>query len=301
MADILVLGGKGQVGLMLQRVTWPDGMVLHAPDRNVLDLADPIAIAAIINERAWSLVINAAAYTAVDQAEDDVASAWTINALAPAVLARETAKAGIPLIHISTDYVFDGTNLSPYTEADCVAPIGVYGASKEGGEQGVRTGNPHHVIIRTAWVYGPDRANFVKTMLRVGRGRDEMSVVADQHGNPTATRDIADAIVKILIAILAGNAHWGTYHLAGTGDATWHDLAQATFEAASSADNNCWDTVPKVHPIPASQYPTPAARPANSRLDCTKLSRDYGIRTQFWRDALTETVHTLVADSNEKG
>ena len=255
--DVLVLGGGGQVGQMLQFIDWPDGVRLHAPARDAVDLADPSAIARVVAERDWALAVNAAAYTAVDKAETEVAEAWTLNALAPAVLAAETAKAGIPLVHLSTDYVFDGTKDAPYAEDDPVAPLGVYGASKEGGEQGVRTGNPHHVILRTAWVYGPDRANFVKTMLRVGKERDTLKVVADQVGNPTNTGDIAHAIRTVAEAFWSGEAHWGTYHLAGTGEATWHAFASKIFEIVGDR----WESRPTVQPIrprPGAQ-PTPAS------------------------------------------
>ncbi|MEM7567728.1 MAG: dTDP-4-dehydrorhamnose reductase [Pseudomonadota bacterium] len=290
--DVLILGGGGQVGQMLQRIAWPDGVTLHAPARDAVDLADPDAIARIVAERPWALVVNAAAYTAVDKAESDVAAAWMLNAVAPAVLAAETARAGIPLVHLSTDYVFDGSKDAPYAEGDPIAPLGVYGASKEGGEQGVRTGNPQHVILRTAWVYGPDRANFVKTMLRVGKDRPELKVVADQVGCPTSTADIAAGIRAVAEAIWAGEGRWGTYHLAGTGEASWHAFAAKVFEAVGSR----WTSRPTVHPIPTSEYPTPAARPANSRLDCAKLERDYGFRARPWETALTETVDALLAN-----
>ncbi len=289
--DVLILGGGGQVGQMLQFIDWPGGVTLHAPARDAVDLTDPAAIARAVAERPYALVVNAAAYTAVDKAEEDVAAAWTLNAVAPAVLAHETAKAGIPLVHLSTDYVFDGSKDAPYTEDDPVAPLGVYGASKEGGEQGVRTSNPQHVILRTAWVYGPDRANFVKTMLRVGKDRAELNVVSDQVGNPTNTGDIARAIRTIAETIWADGAHWGTYHLAGTGDASWHAFATKIFEIVGPR----WETLPTVHPIPTSDYPTPATRPANSRLDCAKLERDYGFRARDWGGALAETVNTLLA------
>lgn len=290
--DVLILGGKGQLGLMLQSIDWPQAVALHAPDRAAIDLEDEDAIGRLIAERNWALVINAAAYTAVDQAQEEVAQAWTLNAIAPALLAYHTGKADIPLIHVSTDYVFDGSKDAPYHEDDPVAPLGVYGASKEGGEQGVRTGNDAHVILRTAWVYGPHRANFVKTMLRLGQERDELNVVSDQTGNPTSTTDIAQAILAIATAIWDGKAHWGTYHVAGTGKATWYDFAVRIFELAAQHGSK----VPTVHPIPASQYPTPATRPVNSQLDCSKLERDYGICTAPWPDALSETIKTLSTD-----
>lgn len=290
MRDILILGGGGQTGQMLQFIDWPEDVALHAPTRAEVDLTDPAAIERIVGARDWSLVVNAAAYTAVDKAEEEVAEAWALNAVAPAVLAAETAARDVPLIHLSTDYVFDGAKDGAYAEDDPVAPLGVYGASKEGGEQGVRTGNPKHVILRTAWVYGPDRANFVKTMLRVGKGRESVSVVDDQFGNPTNTGDIARAIRAIADAIETGDAHWGTYHLAGTGDASWHEFAAKIFAIVGPR----WEALPEVKPIPSADYPTPAERPANSRLDCAKLERDYGFKARDWGAALAETVNTLV-------
>jgi dTDP-4-dehydrorhamnose reductase len=199
MHPVLVTGGSGQVGTALKRLA-PEGFELIAPGRAELDLADPEAIAAMVASRPWIAVINAAAYTAVDKAEGDVVAAWRANALAPAAFAAATRVAGIPLIHVSTDYVFDGAKPDAYVEGDPVGPVGVYGASKEAGEQAVRTANPHHIILRTAWVVSPDGANFIKTMLRLGADRPELRVVGDQHGCPTSADDIAHTLLVLLRA-----------------------------------------------------------------------------------------------------
>ena len=286
MGSVLVTGGTGQVGTALQRLA--DGRVLVAPARAELDLADPASIKAIVASRPWAAVVNAGAYTAVDKAESDVVTAWTVNALAPAALAEATRAAGIPLLHVSTDYVFDGSKATPYEEGDPVAPVGVYGASKEGGEQAVRTANPRHIILRTAWVVSPDGANFVKTMLRLGADRPELRVVADQHGCPTTASDIARAILTILDA--EGDAPWGTYHFVNAGEASWHGLAEAVFARAATHGR----PQPRVDPIATTDYPTPARRPANSRLSTARIEAAFGIRPRPWRDAVDEVVDALL-------
>jgi dTDP-4-dehydrorhamnose reductase len=287
MPAILVTGGSGQVGGAIERLAG-DAWDVVAPRRDMLDLADPAALEAFVASRKWAAVVNCAAYTAVDRAESDVIGAWQANALAPAALASATAKAGIPLIHLSTDYVFDGSKPSPYAEADPVAPIGVYGASKEGGEQAVRTANPRHVILRTAWVVSAHSANFIKTMLRVGRERDHLRVVADQHGCPTGAEDIARAVLTILGKL--GDDAYGTYHFVNAGEATWHALARAVF--ARAAEHGM--TAPTVEAIATSDYPTPAARPANSRLSTAKLERQFGIAPRDWRVMVDEIVDELM-------
>ena len=291
---VLLLGGGGQVGLALAAHDWPQAVRLRVPSRAQADFAEPAALAAYLVENLAAgrgdIVVNAAAYTAVDRAEAEVADAWAVNALAPAVIAAETARLGVPLIHLSTDYVFDGSKDTPYVETDAVGPRSVYGASKEGGEQAVRTANPRHVIVRTAWVYGPHRANFVKTMLRVGGERDSLSVVDDQIGCPTSTADIATAIAIIVGAITDGRTDWGTYHLAGTGETSWFGFASAIFDGVRARGGRA----PALHPIETSGYPTPARRPANSRLDCTRFERVFGFRARPWEDALADTLDTLL-------
>ncbi len=290
MGPVLVTGGSGQVGGALRRMA-REGLELVAPDRAALDLADPAAIAALVASRPWGAVVNAGAYTAVDRAESEVVAAWTINALAPAALAHATAALGIPLVHISTDYVFDGSKPAPYREDDPVAPLGVYGASKEGGEQAVRTANPRHLILRTAWVVSPDGANFVKTMLRLAAERPELRVVADQHGCPTAAGDIAAAILALLPRLVASaDARWGTYHFVNAGEASWHELACAVVARAGRSGG----ATPRVTPITTADYPTPARRPANSRLSTAKLTHDYGIVPRGWRESVDEIVDQLM-------
>jgi dTDP-4-dehydrorhamnose reductase len=287
MGPILVTGGSGQVGSALRRLSGAIEFV--APPRSELDLSDVDALAAAVTARPWAAVVNAGAYTAVDKAESDVVAAWKINALAPAALAAATHAAGIPLIHISTDYVFDGTKPEPYVEEDRVGPLGVYGASKEAGEQAVRTGNPAHVILRTAWVVGPDGANFVKTMLRLGAERPELRVVADQHGCPTAAGDIAQAIATI-IARLGPDGPFGTFHFVNSGTATWHALAGAVFARAAAHGR----PQPQVAAIATADYPTPARRPANSRLDTSRFTQIFGLRPRPWREAIDDVVDQLI-------
>jgi dTDP-4-dehydrorhamnose reductase len=290
MGPILVTGGSGQVGGALLQLA-PSDIEIVAPARSELDLTNPAALAAIVGSRSWKAVVNCAAYTAVDKAESDVVAAWQVNALAPAALAAATSAAGIPLIHISTDYVFDGSKAGPYREDDPVAPIGVYGASKLGGEVAVRTANPAHVILRTAWVVSATGHNFVKTMLRLGAERPQLRVVADQQGCPTSADDIARAILTILDRI--GQGTYGTYHFVNGGAATWHGLAEAVFERAASHGR----PAPAVEAIATSDYPTPAARPANSRLATDKITRDFGIVPRDWKDAVDEIVDTLVKET----
>jgi dTDP-4-dehydrorhamnose reductase len=288
MPALLVTGGSGQVGGAIERLAG-DAWEVVAPRRDTLDLADPAALAAMVASRQWAAVVNCAAYTAVDRAESDVVGAWQANALAPAALAAATAKAGIPLIHLSTDYVFDGSKASAYVEDDPVAPLGVYGASKEGGEQAVRTANPAHVILRTAWVVSAHGANFVKTMLRVGRERDQLRVVADQFGCPTGAEDIARAVLTIA-GKLDQDGAFGTYHFVNAGEASWHDLALAVFARAAQYGL----ATPTVEAIGTRDYPTPAARPANSRLSTVKLERQFGIVPRDWRVMIDETVDELM-------
>jgi dTDP-4-dehydrorhamnose reductase len=243
----------------------------------------------MVRSRPWTAVVNCAAYTAVDRAESDVVAAWTVNALAPAALASAAAAQNIPILHVSTDYVFDGAKPSAYVEDDPVAPLGVYGASKEGGEQAVRTANPRHIILRTAWVASATGSNFVRTMLRLGAERPELRVVADQIGCPTSADDIARAILKML----GQTGPYGTYHFVNAGEATWHELAEAVFVRAAAHGR----PAPAVEPIATRDYPTPAARPANSRLATAKIERDYGIVPRDWHDAIEDIVDTLVKET----
>lgn len=289
--DILLTGGAGQVGIELQRQAWGDGVTVHAPGRDALDLADAASVERVLALRAWGAVVSSGAYTAVDKAESDVAAAWRVNALAPAILAAGTARAGIPIVQISTDYVFAGDKPGFYVEDDPVAPLGVYGASKEGGEQAVRTANPRHAIIRTAWVVGPHRANFLKTMLRLAGDRDEVAVVSDQHGCPTFAGDLAAAVATVTRALIARpDAPAGTYHFVNAGEATWSGFASAIFAASAARGGPS----ARVRPITTAEYPTPARRPGNSRLATGKIEAAYGIRPRPWQDALEEAIAALV-------
>ena len=293
--NVLLTGGDGQVGTELRRLAPPHWRIA-APSEFELNLADPDSVEAVFSSGAWSAVINAGAYTAVDRAESDIATAWRVNALGPAMLAEATAKAGVPLIHISTDYVFSGDKPGFYVESDPVAPLGVYGASKEGGEQAVRTGNPRHVILRTAWLVSPHGANFVKTMLRLGAERPVLRVVDDQRGCPTSATDLAQALATITERLVAdAEAPTGDYHFVNDGEASWCEFARAIFEAAATHGQ----AAPVVEAITAADYPTPARRPANSRLSTAKIRRDFGVAPRPWREAMEEIVARLLTRSEE--
>jgi len=285
---ILVLGLGGQVGTELLR-QGGDGLV--APAIAELDITDPASVAAAVAARPWKAVINAAAYTAVDKAESDVATCWAINAYGPAVLAAETARAGIPIVHISTDYVFDGTGEGYYREDDPVRPLGVYGASKEGGEQAVRTANPRHAIIRTAWLVSAHGGNFVKTMLRVGAERPQLRVVDDQRGCPTSAADLAGALLTVTRRLIEDeHAPTGTFHFVNSGEASWCEFARAIFADGAARGGPS----PQVEAITTADYPTPARRPANSRLSTAGLTAAFGITPRPWRAALGDILAELL-------
>jgi dTDP-4-dehydrorhamnose reductase len=290
MVDILITGGTGQVGTSLQALRWASGINIFAPLRSELDLSDVASVEAIMRSRDWGLVINCGAYTAVDKAETDSVAAWQINALAPVVFARETARLNIPLIHVSTDYVFDGSKADSYEVDDPVAPLGVYGASKLAGELAVRTGNARHVIVRTAWVVSQYGNNFVKTMLRLGADRHLLRVVGDQFGCPTHAGDLAAALQVIAYKHL-GDVHapTGTYHFTNAGSISWFGLAKQIFDVVAKTGAN----VPKVEAIRTQDYPTPAKRPANSRLVCDRLERDFGVQPRDWQEAIADIVSVL--------
>jgi dTDP-4-dehydrorhamnose reductase len=278
---VLVTGGTGQVGTALRGLAPRFGVELVAPGRDELELASPPSITAMLKSREWSAVINCAAYTAVDKAESEPEAAFALNAVAPEILALETFARGIRLLHVSTDYVFDGSKTGLYTEDDPVAPIGAYGASKEAGERGVRAGNSDHIILRTAWVVSPWGSNFVKTMLRLGAERDQLRVVADQHGCPTSAIDIAET----LLTILTKSGPAGTYHFVNAGAASWCDLARFVIDRAGLRAT--------VEAITTADYPTPAKRPANSRLATEKLQAAFGISPRPWQEAVGDVVDQL--------
>jgi dTDP-4-dehydrorhamnose reductase len=286
---VLVTGGSGQLASALAGA--PGVLRVGRP---AFDFDRPETIEATFRAAAPWLVVNAAAYTAVDAAESDAEAAYRANADGPGILAGLCAAADIPLIHVSTDYVFDGSKPTPYREIDPVNPQGVYGASKLAGEEAVRMACGKSIVLRTAWVYAPTGKNFVRTMLTGGKTRDRLTVVADQHGCPTTAQDLADAILAIIARI--DRTGWdpvydGIFHAAGSGETSWHGLAVATFEEAARHGAR----VPEVVPIAASDWPTPAKRPANSRLDCTRLDVVFGVRMPHWRESLTRTVDTIFA------
>ncbi|KSV62431.1 hypothetical protein N185_08445 [Sinorhizobium sp. GW3] len=287
---ILITGGTGQVGSELLRRQWASDIELVAPSRRELDLSNCDQIEQYIAEGDFSAVVNSGAYTAVDRAENEILAAWRTNALAPAAIAAATKACGIPIVHVSTDYVFDGAKGAPYAEEDRVAPLGVYGASKEAGEQAVRTGNPRHVILRTAWVFSPHGSNFVKTMLRLGNERSLIRVVNDQRGCPTAAVDIAGALSTVALRLIEDKGSpVGTYNFVNAGDATWYELACEIFERRKAARYG----IPTLEPIETREYPTPAQRPANSLLATDKWSRDFGWKPRHWRLALHEMLAFL--------
>jgi dTDP-4-dehydrorhamnose reductase len=292
MIDILITGGQGQVGIELAAFTWPDGVTLHVPTRAELDLTSPDSVRAYFAGKTFAVIVNPAAYTAVDKAESEIAAAFAVNALGPALLAEAAKASATPIVHISTDYVFDGAKDGVYGESDPVSPLGVYGASKEAGEQAIRSGAPRSVILRTAWVVSPHRGNFVKTMLRVGAQNPKLRVVDDQRGCPTAAADIAQAVAKIALRLIEDpRAPVGTYQFVNAGETTWCGLARHIFAAAGRFGG----PQPAVEAITTAEYPTPARRPANSRLSTAKLAADYGIRPRPWQEAIDEIVGKLLA------
>jgi dTDP-4-dehydrorhamnose reductase len=288
---ILIIGGSGQLGQELAAARWPDTFSPVAPRRDFADITDRKAIASLLDEGDWAAVINVAAWTAVDAAEEAVADAFAANALGPAILAEETRRRGIPIIHISTDYIFDGAKPTPYGEGDAANPLGVYGASKLAGEVAVRTGNPHHIIVRTSWLCGRFGKNFVKTMLRVAGTRDTIRVVDDQRGTPTAGPDLAGALISIATSPDIRDRA-GIYHFANRGETTWCGLARRVFaESAARGGPNA-----TVEAITTADYPTPARRPLNSRLSTARIEHDFGIVPRPWEDALADVVDVLLRE-----
>jgi len=289
--SVLITGGSGQLGTELARFAWPEGWEAVTLTRADLDLTDTAAIAAKVAERPWSAVISAGAYTAVDKAESDSVTAWQVNALAPAALAAACTAAGIPIVHVSTDYVFAGDKQGAWEVDDPVAPLGVYGASKLGGELAVRTGCRRHAIVRTAWVVSAHGNNFVKTMLRVGAERPVLRVVADQQGSPTSAADLAAALASMTMRLVDDPAApTGTYHFSNAGPTNWHGFAEEIFRQAATRGGPS----PQVEAITTADFPTPAARPANSVLSHRAIEQDYGIHPQGWQSALGDILDQLL-------
>jgi dTDP-4-dehydrorhamnose reductase len=279
---ILLTGCAGQLGRELKRSLACLGE-LHACDRRQLDLAQADGLRAAVREIAPSVIVNAAAYTAVDKAESDQATADAINAQAPGILAEEAKHLGAMLVHFSTDYVFDGTKSAAYTEDDAPAPLSAYGRSKLAGELAIASSGARHLILRTSWVYGLHGANFMKTMLRLGSERDELRVIGDQVGAPTWTRHLADATVA---ALGRRDGPEGLYHLAAAGETSWHGYAEAIFTEAQGI--GLMEKKPLVRRITSADYPLPARRPANSCLDCAKFRRDFKLTLPDWRIGLAD-------------
>ena len=295
---VLLFGGNGQLGRELQRALAPLGTVVSTtrsgtlPDGNACEVADfnaPGSLAALLDRVRPDVVVNAAAYTAVDRAEDERDAAWHANAEAPGVIARWCEAAAVPLVHYSTDYVFDGQGANPYREDDATAPLGVYGASKLAGEEAVRAAGGRHLIFRTAWVYASHSANFLRTMLRVGAERDVLRVVADQIGTPTPAALIADVTAQVLQH--PGQLS-GTWHLTASGQTSWHGFAEAIF--AEALATGVLTKVPTVEAIASSEYPTPAQRPAWSVLDNRRLQQDFGLVLPTWQDGLKRVMAELI-------
>ncbi|MEL6201171.1 MAG: dTDP-4-dehydrorhamnose reductase [Pseudomonadota bacterium] len=290
MAKVLLIGRGGQVATELVRRK-PDWCQLEVAGRDTIDLINTDKIRPPIASSRADLIINAAAYTAVDKAEEDSETAHLVNAIAPGEIALGAADIGAPIIHISTDYVFNGEGKRPYSEGDATAPLGVYGRTKLAGEKAVASATDKHLIVRTAWVYSAHGHNFVKSMLRLGEKHDRLTIVSDQLGSPTSASDLADAIWTIA-GRLSENPHeddFGIVNIAGDDIATWYDFARAVF-AISEAYGG---PRPEVVPILTEDYPTPARRPANSRLGLAKLENHFGINMQPWRTALEEVLKEL--------
>jgi dTDP-4-dehydrorhamnose reductase len=293
---ILLLGANGQVGHELRRSLAPLGEIIATTRNGALDgvaseIADfdkPKSLPALIERISPDIVVNAAAYTAVDRAENEREAAFRANAEAPRLVAEACAARGTLLVHYSTDYVFDGNGKRPYREDDPTAPLGVYGASKLAGEQAIANSGCHHLVFRTAWVYGNHGANFMRTMLRLGTERDELRVVADQIGTPTPAALIADVTAQV---IADSTPTTGIFNLTAEGQTNWHEFAEAIFEGAHR--RGLLARLPRVSPITTAEYPTPAKRPAYSRLDTIALRQAFGIALPDWRQGLERVLDEL--------
>jgi dTDP-4-dehydrorhamnose reductase len=284
---VLIFGKTGQVGRELGCLAWPADASVVQLDRDQCNLTEPAHAADWVLKTQPDIVINAAAHTAVDRAESETAIAAAINTDAPAAMAQACRKTGATMIHVSTDYVFDGSKHAPYVESDPVAPLSVYGRTKQEGEAAIRSALAEHVILRTSWVFAAHGSNFVRTMLRLESERPELRIVADQRGSPTAARDIAKAISRIAKAVAEDRGAWGTYHFASAEPTTWLDFADAIFALRGVG--------PRLVPITTEEYPTPARRPMYSVLDCGRIARDYGIAQPSWRAALTDVISELAS------
>jgi dTDP-4-dehydrorhamnose reductase len=290
---IAVTGTQGQVVRSLVERGAVRGIEIVAIGRPEVDLAEPASLARAIEAAEPDVVVNAAAYTAVDKAESEPEAAMAINAAGAEAVAKTAARIGRPVVQLSTDYVFDGRLTRPYREDDAVNPISGYGRTKLAGEYAVAAANPRHVIVRTAWVYSPFGNNFVKTMLRLGETRDQLRIVADQQGAPTSALDIADGLIEIaeqLVERPNDSALYGAFHMTGSGETNWAAFAEAIFTEAALRGRQ----PVAVAPITTAEYPTPASRPANSRLDIAKISQIYGVALPDWRHSTRACVARLL-------
>ncbi|WP_262299222.1 dTDP-4-dehydrorhamnose reductase [Microvirga sesbaniae] len=296
---IIIVGKEGQVARALAERARVHGAQAVLVGRPKLDLADPSGIEDALIETGGDLIVNAAAYTAVDQAESDPELAEAINGIGAGVVAGAATAMNVPVIHLSTDYVFDGTADRPYREDDPVSPLGAYGASKLLGEEAVAAEAENHVILRTAWVYSPFGKNFVKTMLRLAADREELGVVGDQHGSPTSALDIADGIFAVSRNLLErpeDRSLRGLFHMTGTGFASWAEFATEIFALSARLGGPS----ARVRPIATADYPTPAKRPANSRLDCSKLKDIHGVALPPWRSSLEPCVKRVIEEARKE-
>ncbi|WP_374278302.1 dTDP-4-dehydrorhamnose reductase [Azonexus sp.] len=292
----LLTGKNGQVGFELQRALAPLGEVV-AVDRSACDLADPDAIRALIAGLRPDVIVNPAAYTAVDRAESDETAAHAINAIAPGVIGEAARAIGAVVVHYSTDYVFDGTGEGAYRESDTPNPQSVYGRTKLAGEQALQASGADHLIFRTSWVFGAHGGNFAKTMLRLASERDVLKVVADQYGAPTPAALLADASAQVLGRLQREGRHgfpFGLYHLVADGVTTWHAYAQAVVSAAAAAGKPLKIAAADIEAIPTSAYPVPAPRPANSRLNTDQFRQAFGLRLPPWEEGLAHVLQQLL-------
>jgi dTDP-4-dehydrorhamnose reductase len=290
---LLLVGSRGQLGWELLNATKECGLDCEGLDTPQVDITDRGAVERTVGRKEFSLVINAAAYTAVDKAESERDQAFAVNAEGPRYLALACARRNIPLIHISTDYVFDGTKKTPYVVSDALCPIGVYGESKAAGERAVQEALETHIILRTSWLYSSHGNNFVKTILRLASEREELKVVGDQYGCPTYAADLAAAIIEITKQIDSGRRiQWGVYHYCGRGVTTWHEFARKICELGGK---HTPIRVKEIKAISTDQYPTPAKRPPYSALDCSKIEMVFGIQTRPWQDSLAEMMEKMFA------
>lgn len=287
---VLVTGSGGQLGRELVRAAWPAGFDVHALPHAELDVSDPAQVARVLSDIAPGLVVNAAAYTDVDRAEKERELAFAVNRDGVELLAQHAAGAGVVLVHVSTDYVFDGAKPGAYVESDPVAPLGAYGASKAAGEERVRAALAAHVIVRTSWVFSAHGHNFVKTMLGLAAEREQLCVVDDQRGRPTPAADLARALVAVASQVAAGDrSHFGTYHYAGSPVTTWYAFAQSIFDLWASRGGRR----PRLEAVSSNGYPTSAPRPQNSELDCRRILEAFGVQERSWRPGLEAVLDEL--------